>query len=115
MWTGTRPRMFGSAKLVWPLPPNVVPRRAKSAWFWLMGRSCPLESAHPFGGKLKLMIRISARNGSAIVFSLANGSRQRAGGSGPRERRHRHADVRPRLHRRDARKRVVVADELLDA
>src|SRR5258706_3529613 len=32
-----------------------------------MGRSCPSQSAHPFGGKTKLMILTSERNGSAIL------------------------------------------------
>src|SRR3712207_2839956 len=38
--------------------------------------SCPLQKAHPFGGKLKLMIRISERNGSAMAASSA-GARER--------------------------------------
>src|SRR5215216_1279122 len=33
-----------------------------------MGRSCPLHNAHPFGGKLKLMILISDKNGSAMLL-----------------------------------------------
>jgi hypothetical protein len=32
-----------------------------------MGKSCPLQNAQPFGGKLKLKILISDKNGSAIV------------------------------------------------
>src|SRR3982751_885540 len=31
-----------------------------------MGRSCPSQRAQPFGGKTKLMIRTSDKNGSAI-------------------------------------------------
>src|ERR687888_86131 len=58
--------MSGSAKLTRPSPPKVVPSREKRAWFWLIGRSWPLHSAHPFGAKTKLMMRISDRNGSAI-------------------------------------------------
>jgi hypothetical protein len=34
-----------------------------------MGNSCPLQSAQPFGGKPKLMILISERNGSAMWVS----------------------------------------------
>src|SRR6186997_1171760 len=34
-----------------------------------MGKSWPLQRAHPFGAKTKLMIRISDRNGSAIGVS----------------------------------------------
>ena len=37
-WIGTRPRRSGSAKVVWPLPPYVVPSSEKSAWFWLIGQ-----------------------------------------------------------------------------
>jgi hypothetical protein len=28
-----------------------VPRIENSAWFWLIGSSCPLQNAQPFGGK----------------------------------------------------------------
>ena len=65
-WSGVRPRMSGSAKVVCPLPPKVVPSSEKSAWFWLMGSSCPLHSAQPRGAKLKDMSRISERKGSAM-------------------------------------------------
>jgi hypothetical protein len=34
-----------------------------------MGKNCPLQKAQPFGAKLKLTIRISDKNGSAINFS----------------------------------------------
>src|SRR6266550_8945925 len=53
-----------------PFPPYIVPKRANSGWFWLIGRSCPLHSAQPFGGKLNDMILISPRNGEAIGDSL---------------------------------------------
>src|SRR5689334_14947706 len=66
MWIGVLPCRFGSAKLTRPSPPYVVPSRENSAWFWLIGISWPLHSAHPFGAKPKLMMRISDRNGSAI-------------------------------------------------
>src|SRR5215216_5856120 len=33
-----------------------------------MGRNCPLHNAHPFGAKLKLMILISDKNGSAMLL-----------------------------------------------
>src|SRR3712207_9249123 len=67
---GACPCRFGRANVVCPLPPNVVPSSANSAWFWLIGRNCPLHMAHPFGAKLKDMIRISARNGSATRYFL---------------------------------------------
>jgi hypothetical protein len=60
----------GSAKFTRPSPPKVVPRRENNAWFWLIGNSCPLQSAHPFGAKSKLMIRTSDKNGSAIRVPL---------------------------------------------
>src|SRR5687768_14034949 len=66
-WVGTLPLRLGRAKFVCPFPPKVVPSSAKSAWFWLMGRSWPLQSAQPFGGKLKETSLISERNGSDIV------------------------------------------------
>src|SRR5215217_6172322 len=46
---------------------NVVPSREKRAWFWLMGRSCPLQRAQPLGANTKLMILISDKKGSAIL------------------------------------------------
>jgi hypothetical protein len=49
-----------------PSPPKVVPSSENNAWFWLIGSSCPLHSAQPFGAKVKLMILISDKNGSAI-------------------------------------------------
>src|SRR4051794_3398137 len=67
---GVRLRRSGSAKFTLPSPPYVVPRSEKSAWFWLMGRSCPSQSAHPLGGNPKLMILISLKNGSAILDLL---------------------------------------------
>jgi hypothetical protein len=57
---------LGNAKFVCPLPPKVVPRRENSAWFWLMGNSCPLHKAQARGANPKLKILISDRNGSAI-------------------------------------------------
>src|SRR5688572_19981877 len=66
---GARARRSGRAKFTRPSPPNVVPSRENSAWFWLIGSSCPLHSAHPFGANPKLMILISLRNGSAILSS----------------------------------------------
>ena len=48
-WIGTRPRRSGSAKVVCPFPPNVVPSSENSAWFWLIGNSCPLHIAQPRG------------------------------------------------------------------
>src|SRR5919202_5314410 len=46
---GTRPRRSGSANVVWPLPPYVVPSSENSAWFWLMGINAPLHIAQPRG------------------------------------------------------------------
>ena len=66
------PRRSGSAKFTRPSPPKVVPSSENSAWFWLMGSNCPLQSAHPFGAKPKLMILISDRNGSAMYYSTAH-------------------------------------------
>jgi hypothetical protein len=34
-----------------------------------MGKNCPLHNAQPFGAKAKLMILISDRNGSAMIFT----------------------------------------------
>src|SRR5688572_20252444 len=86
---GTRPCRLGRAKLVCPLPPKVVPRSENSAWFWLIGSSCPLQNAHPFGGKLNDMTLISDRNGSAMGCSLV--ARGRRGG----RRGGRHGQVVP--------------------
>ena len=41
---GTRPRRSGSANVVWPLPPNVVPSSENSAVFCAMDRICPAAS-----------------------------------------------------------------------
>jgi hypothetical protein len=68
-WIGTRPRRSGSAKFTRPSPPKVVPSSENNAWFWLIGSSCPLHSAHPRGANTKDMIRISERKGSAMVAS----------------------------------------------
>jgi hypothetical protein len=46
----TRPRRSGSAKVVCPLPPYIVPNSENSAWFWLIGRNWPLANAQPLGG-----------------------------------------------------------------
>ena len=50
---GMRPRRSGSAKVVWPLPPYMVPSSENSAWFWLIGRNCPLHWAQPLGAKVE--------------------------------------------------------------
>ena len=42
---------------------------ANNAWFWLMGKSCPLQKAQPLGGKFQLMIFTSPINGSDMLFS----------------------------------------------
>src|SRR5580704_12216283 len=62
----SRPRKSGKLNVVWPLPPKVVPRSAKSAWFWLIGRVCPAHNAHPRGAKLKPKATIIDINGFAI-------------------------------------------------
>jgi hypothetical protein len=69
MCIGIRPRRSGNAKVTRPSPPYIVPINENSAWFWLMGRSCPLQSAHPFGAKLKEISLISAMKGVPIEFS----------------------------------------------
>ena len=55
---GERPLKSGNPKVVCPLPPYVVPRRAKSAVFWEIEINWPWHNAHPFGGKLKPNIMI---------------------------------------------------------
>src|SRR5215203_6546608 len=67
---GVLARKSGRAKFTRPSPPNVVPSSEKSGWFWLMGRSCPLHSAQPFGANTNDMILISDKNGSAILPSF---------------------------------------------
>src|SRR6185436_14372146 len=42
----------------------------KSAWFWLIGNSWPLQKAQPCGAKFQEMIFISAKNGVDMVVSL---------------------------------------------
>src|SRR5580692_1816116 len=42
-----------------------------------MGRSCPLHSAQPFGGKLKDIIRISDRNGVDMASTPGVARRRR--------------------------------------
>lgn len=61
MPTMLAPWRLGSAKVVVPLPPKVVPRRANSAWFWLIAISWPSHRAKPLGGKPKAKIAISLR------------------------------------------------------
>ena len=59
------PRKSGSAKVVCPLPPYIVPSKEKSAWFWLIGKKLTIADGPAFcGAKLKLTILISAKNGS---------------------------------------------------
>ena len=48
------PAEIGEREVAVPLPPKLVPRSEKSAWFWLIARSRPLHWAKPFGEKLKL-------------------------------------------------------------
>src|SRR5688572_29039849 len=74
-WIGVRPRRSGSAKFTRPSPPNVVPSRENRAWFWLIGNSCPLQSAQPFGANTKDITRISDRKGSAIWAISGSGLR----------------------------------------
>jgi hypothetical protein len=45
-----------------------VPRSENSAWFWLIGSTCPLHIAQPLGANWKLVMRISARNGSMAIL-----------------------------------------------
>src|SRR6185503_20344084 len=67
---GVRPCKLGRPKFTRPSPPKVVPRREKRAWFWLMGSNCPLHRAQPLGANSNEKIRISLRNGSAILHLL---------------------------------------------
>jgi hypothetical protein len=46
-----RPRKSGSAKVVCPSPPYMVPSRENRAWFWLIGSIWPAATAQPFGAK----------------------------------------------------------------
>ena len=64
--SGAFPCMFGSAKLLLPSPPYVVPRSEKSAVFCEIGRSWPSQNAQPFGAKLNGKMRISATKGSHV-------------------------------------------------
>src|SRR5580704_16591453 len=73
----SRPRKSGKLNVVWPLPPKVVPRSAKSAWFWLIGRVCPAHNAHPRGAKLKLKASIIDINGFDIRSPPPSMSRSR--------------------------------------
>jgi hypothetical protein len=43
--------MFGSAKVVLPLPPYMVPSTEKRAGFCAIDSSCPCAKAVPRGGK----------------------------------------------------------------
>src|ERR687887_2628740 len=67
---GARPWRSGSAKLLLPLPPYVVPSRENNAVFCDRGRSCPSHHAHPLGAKLNGKILISATKGSATTRLL---------------------------------------------
>lgn len=71
MPTGTRPRKSGSANVVWPSPPYVVPSRAKRAWFWLIASNWPLHSAQPCGLKLKPTIMICPMYGVEAVPGIS--------------------------------------------
>src|ERR1700681_4287604 len=59
---GAEPWRLGRAKLVFPSPPYVVPRRENRAVFWLMGKSCPSQVAQPMVAKFPAKILISATN-----------------------------------------------------
>src|SRR5579864_4264462 len=67
---GAEPCRLGSAKLLFPSPPYMVPSSEKRAVFWLMGMSWPLHSAQPVGAKFPAKILISATNGfDMAIFS----------------------------------------------
>jgi hypothetical protein len=36
-----------------------MPSSENSAQFWLIGRSCPLHKAHPFGAKLNAIMQMA--------------------------------------------------------
>lgn len=67
MPTGTRPRRSGSAKVVRPSPPYIVPRREKRAGFWLIGKRLPSQIAQPRGAKLKPKTQSCPINGSIVL------------------------------------------------
>src|SRR5579884_1127293 len=66
---GTLPRKSGNAKVVVPLPPNIVPRMEKSAVFCVIARSWPLHSAYRTGAKFRPHMRISPIYGVDIETS----------------------------------------------
>src|SRR5690349_20357203 len=66
------PWRLGSAKVVWPFPPYIVPSSENNAVFWLMLIVCPLHIAQPFGGKLNANIEICPRNTSLILLDLSS-------------------------------------------
>src|SRR5437588_10826627 len=66
---GARPRRSGSANVVCPLPPYVVPKSENRALFCAIGKSCPSHRAQPRGLKFPQHIRIPPRNGSDIIRS----------------------------------------------
>jgi hypothetical protein len=49
-----------------PVAAYMVPSSEKSAWFWLIGRNCPLAMAQPLGAKLNETILSSPKNGVLI-------------------------------------------------
>lgn len=53
MPTEARPRRSGIAKVVVPFPPKLMPGIQNKAEFWLVGKSCLLQSPYPLGAKLK--------------------------------------------------------------
>src|SRR5438034_6614601 len=58
-WREVRPCRLGSANVVRPSPPKVVPSKENRAWFCDICRVCPLQNAQFLGGKPKPNIRIS--------------------------------------------------------
>lgn len=59
---GALPCKFGRPNVLFPSPPKFVPSKENKAVFCEIGRSCPLQNAHPLGAKFPVNIRISATN-----------------------------------------------------
>ena len=76
MCMDVRPWRLGRAKFTRPSPPYVVPSSEKIAWFWLIGNSCPLHIAQPFGAKLNEKILISVKKGVDMDSFLVGRARR---------------------------------------
>ena len=59
----------GSAKVLWPSPPYVVPIRLNRVSFSEIGMGWPLQNAQPAGAKFPANILISPMKGWAMSVS----------------------------------------------